>query len=326
MKAKKKSVRELRLFLNTLKFAPYKEYEGEHTTSSILKNIFIYLREERKKGNGLLIDRHENQDKVEPRELYMVTHRILPKERRIRCSMALLRKGKQPKLKPLDKFKLIPLSSIEGDIVEVTHFFIDFSGTTCIVCAEYNHNGPRIKDFEFYLRNIAGSNNLKLARATELTLLYNNTLEHTLASMQNVLSMDVKLKPSNLARMDADVRQTYYSSMNNIGKEFKPKFLRLKTYFQIPGSSAQTDINYEANDWFKGMLKVFRSKKRNIKLFEDFEVKYEDTHGDENIFNLSKTREEILIIIGADQDFKNKEMYLLIEPELNQFIAKYYND
>ncbi|PXX23733.1 hypothetical protein [Arenibacter sp. ARW7G5Y1] len=323
---RRKKFRELRLYLNTLKFVPYKDFETTHNTTSILKEVFSYLRAERRNGNGLLIDRHENQDKAEPRELYMVTHRILPKERRIRCSMALLRKGKQPKLKPTDKFKLLPLSSLDGDIVEETHFFIDFSGSTCIICAEYNHNGPRLKDLEFYLRNIAGPNNLKLSKATEITILYNSTLDQTLARLQNVLSMDIKLKPSNLAKMDVDVKKTYYSSMGNIASQFKPKFLRLKTYFQIPGSSAPIDINYEANDWFRGMLRVFKSKARNIKYFENFEVRYEDIHGDENIFNLSKTREEIVIKIGALQDFSNKEMYTLIDPELNIFIASYYAD
>ena len=322
----RKKVREVKLYLNTLKFVPYKEHESTHTTTSILKDVFKYLRSERSNGNGLLIDRHAKQDKVEPRELYMVSHRILPKERRIRCSMALLRKGKQPKLKPKSKFKLIPLSSIGGDIVEETHFFIDFSGSTCIICSEYNHNGPRLKDFEYYLRSIAGPSDLKIARSTELMVLYNSTLEQTLAKMQNVLSMDIKLKPTNLDKMDADVRKTYYSSMVNIGKEFKPKFLRLKTYFQTPGSLAPVNINYEANDWFRGMLKVFRSKERNIKLFEDFEVKYEDIHGDESIFNLSKTREQIVVEVGIQQDFKNKDFYTLVEPALSQFLVSYYAD
>ena len=272
-----------------------------------------------------MIDRHEYQDKAEPRELYMVTHRPIPKERRIRCSMALLRKGKQPKLKPTDKFKLLPLSAIDGDIAEETHFFIDFSGSRCIICAEYNHNGPRLSDLEFYLRNIAGPNNLKIARATEVTALFNNTLDETLAQLQNVLQMDVKFRPSSLTSMDVDVRKRYYSSMENIGKEFKPKFFRIKTYFQIPGSNAPVDINYEANDWFRGMLNVFKTKERNIKLFENFEVKYEDIHGIENTFNLSKNREEICIEIGANEDIKNKQMYNLIKPLFDQFLVGFYS-
>ena len=324
VKIKKKKVRELKLYLSTLKLVPYVEFESTETTTTILKQVFEFLREKRNEGNGLLIDRHANQDKAEPRELYMVSYRILPKERRIRCSMALIRKGKQPKLKPKKKLKLVPISSLDGDIVEETHFFIDFSDTTCILCSEYNHNGPRLKDFEFYLRSIAGPTNLKIAKTTELTILYNSTVEEALAQMQNVLSMDIKLKPSNLDKMDADVRNDYYSSMVSIGKKFKPKFFRIKTYFQTPGSTLPVSVNYEANDWFKGMLKVFRKKERNIKLFEDFEVKYEDIHGDESLFNLSKTREQITIDVGIKQDFENKELYTLIDSGFSKFIVNYY--
>ena len=106
--AKHKNLREVKLHLSSLKFEPYAEFKGKHNTQSILKETFGYLRNQRKKGQGHLIDKHEHRDKAEPREIFMISHRNLPNERRIRCSMALLRKGKQPKLnRPSDKFKLL---------------------------------------------------------------------------------------------------------------------------------------------------------------------------------------------------------------------------
>ena len=128
LKKKKKKKMELRLQLYALSFEPKNEYKEKHSTRTILNEVFNYLRDLRNDGKGHLIDRHEKQDKTEPRELFMTSHRPLPKERRIRCSMALLRKGRQPKLKPTDKFKLMSLDTIDGEIAEGTHFFIDFSG------------------------------------------------------------------------------------------------------------------------------------------------------------------------------------------------------
>jgi hypothetical protein len=317
----KKQKREVNLYLSSLKFEPYAEFKGKSNTRSILKDVFEYLRDKRNKGQGHLIDKHEKRNKTESRELFMVTHRKVPHEDRICCSMALLRKGKQPKLKPTDKFKILPLSDLDGDIVEETHFFIDFSTAKCVICAEFNDRGPRISDLEFYLRNVAGPSTLKIAKATERTAFFNNTLEETLANMRNVLHMDVKFKPSNLAQMDADVKKQYYSSMENIGKMFKPKFFRVETYFQTPGSSAPVDINNEANNWFRDMLNVFKKRKRNNKLFENFEVKYEDNDGVEQTFNLSKNRVSITIEVESNKDIKNKEMYKLIAPELGQFVA-----
>lgn len=322
----KKQRRELNLHLNTLRFEPYTEVKNVHNTQSILKAVFEYLREERQNGRGHLIDKHKNQDKAESREIYMVSHRNLHNERRIRCSMAYLRKGKRPKLKPTNKLKLVPLSSIGGDIAEVTHFFVDYSGTRCIICAEFNHNGPRLHDFEFYLRQIAGKNHLKLARATEVTALFSSNIDETLATLQNVLQMNVKLKPADLRLMDSDVRQNYFSDMENIGKVFKPKFFRIKTYFQIPGSNTPVGVNHEANNWFTGILSIFKTRSRNKKFFENFEVKYEDIHGVENIFNLSKNRETIIIPIGANDEFKNKALYELVKADLDQFISSFYAD
>lgn len=314
-------VREVKLYLTSLKFEPYAEFKGKYTTSSILKEVFSYLRTQRNEGKGHLIDKHENRDKAESRELFMISHRDIPSKRRIRCSMALLRKGKQPKLKPTDKFKLLPISDIDGDIAEETHFFIDYSTSKCVICAEYNDRGPRISDLEFYLRNVAGLSNLKIARATEVTNFFNNTLDETLAEMQNVLHMDVKFKPSDLAKMDADVRKHYYSGMENIGKTFKPKFFRIETYFQIPGSNSKVKINNEANNWFIDMLGIFKKRKRNTKFFENFEVKYQDKEGLDKVFNLLKNREVITINVDSKADLKNKEMYELIASDFNQFIA-----
>lgn len=318
---KKNKVREVKLLLSYIKFEPYSELKEEHTTKSILREVFSYLRTQRNNGQGHLVDRYENRDKSEPRELFMISHRDIPKEGRIRCSMALLRKGKQPKLKPTDKFKLLPLSSIGGDIAEDTHFFIDYNSSKCVICAEFNDKGPRLSDFEYYLRSVAGPSTLKIAKATSMPAFFDNTIEQTLQEMRNVLHMDVKLSPSKLARMDADVRKNYFSYMENIGKVFKPKFFRIETYFQVQGSSNTIKINNEANDWFRDMLKVFKTKQRNNKLFKNFEVKYEDNEGAEKVFNLLNSRKSISIEVDSKSDIKNKEMHKLISSDLSKFVA-----
>ena len=70
---------------------------------------------------------------------------FMHKERRIRCSIALLRPGRKPKLKPVDEYKLVSLSTI-GIVAEETHFFIDFSKDKTVICLEYNHH-----DLEFLI-------------------------------------------------------------------------------------------------------------------------------------------------------------------------------
>lgn len=318
---KQKKVREVRLLLSSLQFEPYADLTDKHTTKSILKEIFSYLRTQKNDGKGHLIDRHENRDKAEPRELFMISHRDIPSEGRIRCSMALLRKGKQPKLKPTDKFKLLPLSSIDGDIAEDTHFFIDYSSTKCVICAEYNDKGPRLSDLEYYFRSVAGPSTLKIAKSTSMPAFFNNTIDETLHELRNVLHMDVKFKPSKLARMDVDVRKQYYSGMENIGKVFKPKFFRIETYFQTPGTNKILKTNNEANNWFREMLRIFKTRERNNKLYENFEVKYENNEGVEKVFNLLNSRKTIVIEVDSKEEIKNKKMYELVSADLSKFVA-----
>ncbi|MFS4457367.1 hypothetical protein [Maribacter sp. 2304DJ31-5] len=305
----------------SLHFEPYAEVKKKHNTRSILKEVFEYLRSQKKLGKGHLIDRHENRDGSESRELFMTTSRILPKEERIICTMALLRKGRAPKLKPRDKFKLLPIREM-GDIAEVTHFFIDFTTSTCVVCAEYNHHGPRISDFEFYLRNIANNNILGLARQTDVNVYFESTLDKTLSQLQNVLHIDIKSTPGKLAQMDADVRQNYFSGMSNIGSVLKPKHIRIESYFQTQGKTIVTNsTNTEANNMFKDMLGVFKKRPRNIKCFEDFVVKYEDKNGMDEVFNLLRGKKEFTKDIDLKANPKLSQFYTLIKPEINDFVT-----
>ena len=94
------------------------------------------------------------------------------------CSIALLRSGRTPKIKPIDEFRLLPIKTI-GDIAEETHFYIDYSRNYAVVCIEYNHNGPRMKDVEYYLRNVA-RNVLKLSENFEN---YASTARHNVTRL-----------------------------------------------------------------------------------------------------------------------------------------------
>lgn len=243
----------------SLKFEPYSHLKSEYSTKKILLAVFEYLRELRKERKGHLIDRNENRDNTPSRELFMVGTKIYPTQRKILCTMALLRKGKEPKLKPTDKFKLLPISSIGGDIAEETHFFIDFSGASTVVCAEYNYHGPRISDLEYYLRNIS-HNTLSLSKKTEVSIHFESTIEKTIHNLQNVLHMDIKLNPRNISQMDNEVKGQYFMGMNNIGNLLKPKFIRVESYFQTPGKNDPKVVNKEANKVALDLLNIFKKK------------------------------------------------------------------
>lgn len=180
----------VRFHFYSLKFTPYKEREGDADTKSILIDIMTYITNEKQNGRGHLIDKNQNRQLEGSREIFMTSAVIMHRERRIRCSMALLRKGKKPMLKPADKFKLVPLDNV-GTIAEETHFFIDFSKGAGVICIEFNNYGPRISDIEYYLRNVA-RDTLKVSKITEVNLFMDSSIDQTLADFKNVLNLEIK--------------------------------------------------------------------------------------------------------------------------------------
>lgn len=314
----KKNLTPTKFNFFSLRFEPYSNLKNEYTSKKILLEVFGYLRELKKDGKGHLIDRNENRKDDGSRELFVVGTRILSNQRKILCTMALLRKGRKPKLKPIDKYKLLPIDQI-GDIAEETHFFIDFSTHNIVVCAEYNYHGPRISDLEYYLRNIS-RDKLSLSKQTEVSIHFESTIDRTINELRNVLHMDIKLRPRNISQLDNDIKGSYFLGMNNIGNMLKPRFLRVESYFQTPGKSdAKVGINKEANDMTFDLLRVFKKRPKNIGCFEDFVIKYENKNGEDAVFNLLKGKKELVVDIDMSK-VTLKNMYDLIKLEFNDFV------
>lgn len=303
----------------SLKFTPYSKLEGKETSDSILNKVITYLTNKMKEGKGHLIDRHQNRDTEPPRELFLTSAVIMPKERRIRCTLALLRSGRIPKLKPADKFKLVPLDAI-GSIAEETHFFIDYSRHQAIICCEYNFHGPRISDIEYYFRNVA-RDTLSLSKITEVIMYMDTSIDKTLTELKNVLNMDIKIQPQKLAQMDTDLVGKYFIGINTIGQRLKPTFVKLEAMFQTPGNTVRsTQLNKEANNMVLELLHKFKTRPFNIDCFENFVVRYEDKDGQEEVFNLLKGKKELIYEVNLEKITRNRQWYELVENDFNEFV------
>lgn len=317
---KKENLSQLRFHFYSLKFTPYTD-DKTSKSSTIILDIINYITTAKQNGQGHLIDKNQNRQEEGPRELFMTGTVIMHKERRIRCSLALLRTGRLPLLKPADKFILVPLDKTAGSIAEQTHFFIDYSKSNQIViCLDYNYHGPRISDVEYYLRNIA-KDTLKIAKATEVTVFMDTSLKKTLAELKNVLNFDIKIQPKKLAKLDTEIVGQYFTSLSFFGQKIKPKFLKLEAMFQMPGKAlSKSELNEDATNMIKNLLKKFIAKPNNIECFENFVVKYEDVEGNEGILNILKGKKEIIKEVDLATFTKARQIYELIEPDFNEFI------
>ncbi|WP_179415364.1 hypothetical protein HDF19_09905 [Mucilaginibacter sp. E4BP6] len=318
----KENLTPVKFHFYSVTFTPYND-QTDQSSNSILSKIITYVTNELHNGKGHLIDRHHNRPEEERREIFMAQSVYILKDKRIRCSMALLRSGRTPMLKPADKFQLVPLDKTQGSIAEQTHFFIDYSKDPAIICLEFNYHGPRISDIEYYLRNVA-RDTLRLAKATEVTMHMDTSIDKTLSELKNVLNIDIKIQPQKISRMDTDLIGQYFTGLNTFGQRIKPKFIKLEAMFQTPGNTvASSQINNEANAMVINLLKKFKGRPFNIDAFENFVVKYEDKDGQEEIFNLLKGKKEIIKEIDLTIHTSLKLWYEMIKPELDEYIQSF---
>ena len=303
-----------------LLFKPYNELQNDCNSNTILNKVITFISNEKLQNRGYLIDRNSNRENELPRELFMTSAVFMARERRIRCSIALLRSGRIPQIKPVDNFQLISLEEMGGSIAEETNFFIDYSRNVATICVEYNYHGPRIPDIEFYLRNIARYK-LKLSKATEVGMFMDGSIDKTLQRLKNVLNIDIKLQPKNIAQMDKDIVGQYFTGLNSIGNNLRPNFIKLEAMFQSPGKSiTSAGLNKEANSMIINILNRFKSKPTNIDCFENFVVKYEDRNGEEGVFNLLKGKKEIIKDVDLKKYQNKRQVYELIEKDFDEFI------
>lgn len=311
---------EVRFQYFSLKFTPLKAHE-DLSSSAIMKNVITYISQKLlTEKQGHLIDRHEGRENSR-REMFMNRAVFIHRERRIRCSIALLRSGRKPLLKPRDKFTLIPIDELGIDsIVEETHFFIDFSKQYPVICCEYQHYGPRISDIEFYFRNVAHYV-LRESKATEANFFIDAPIDETLANLKNVLNFEVKIQPGNLDQLDTTLKNKYYSGLNTIGNILKPKFVKVETSFQTNEKGLESRaFDKTINKMIRDTLLAFRGRSFNMDAFDGFVVKYEDKDGNEEIFNLFKGKKEIILNLDISA-IKNGDLYTMIKPDFDQFLT-----
>lgn len=307
----------------SIRFVPYNENENM-TSTEILNKVITFISDQKVKHKGFIIDKHKNRTDAERRELFMNYGVFVIKDKRIKCSIALLRNGKQPMLKPADTFDLVPLDKASGSIAEQTHFYIDYSRTPAIICVEYNHNGPRFSDIEYYLRVIAHEQ-LKLSKALNTSTLMEDNVEETLAKMRNVLKFEIKMQAEKITQMDNDVKG-YITAISSLGQKYKPKFVKVEALFQVPGMKIKSqDINKEANNMFVDFLNKFKGRPFHKDCFEHFEVHYEDKDGEEVIFNLIKGKSEFTKDIEANKHPTTSQIYELIKIDFDEFITNRFS-
>jgi len=320
MPAKSNNVESVTFNFHSLRFTPIKEIESNNNSITICRNVIGFINDEMRQGRGFFVDRNANKKGDERRMFMTMVSQDLP-NKKFKGTLALIRSGRLPLIRPADSYSLVAFDKNQGDIAEQTHFFIDYSRQgPVVICFEFNSNGPRISDFEFYMRKVANER-LGLSKATTVETYMSSKLTDAISNLANVLNVSAKIQPKNLNNLETKY-QGYFSGLRSFSNDMKPKFLKFEAMYRSPGkSSSNKIINTEANNWIINMLKGFKERQENIDTFDDFVLVYEDKQGSDQIFDLIKGKTEIIKDIDHDQIKTVRQWYDVIETDFNAFLA-----
>jgi hypothetical protein len=312
---------EVKFHFFTMLFTPLKDFE--HLSSNdILLKIVELINEQRSKRNIIIYDRYRNRKNTPQRELYVSYARHIP-GKRINFTMALIRSGKQPLLKKSGSIELIPFDKDIGDFTDVTHFYVDMNRPIATVCVEFNYNGPRMSDIEYYFRAIT-TDFFKLSRSLSVNMLIESDIEETVNNLAGILNFDIKIEGKRFSAMDEDTKP-FLQQWGLLLTKLQPEFIRVEAFFQRQGKKInKPSSNPGMINGIKTILKGL-SKTNNSEAFDKFVVNYQDNGGNEQKFDLFDKKSEIIVHADLNKEIKNTAMYNLIKDKLDEFLTHRYD-
>lgn len=306
-----------------IRFVPLKEHENL-TNRDIITRIVEAIQDQRARKQIIVFDRHLNRKNEPKRQLYVNYTGFELQDHRIKLSMALIRDGKLPYLKPTDSIELVPFDKELGEPTEITHFYIDYRRSPATVCVEYNHIGPRFTDIQYYFRAM-GAFYLNLTKALHCELLMENDIEDTIKSLAAILDFDMKIEAKKISQMDNDVKG-YLSEWATLSQKYQPEYVRVLAYFQRNGvKMVRDEKKSKVTEMVKFMLKAISTKTENLEAFDRFVINYEDTNGKDQAFNLYDSKSEFLKYIDLSKNPNTTQIYKIIKQDFDDFLKNRYN-
>jgi hypothetical protein len=299
-------------------------YEGKIKSSkSILVECINKINNEKTNNQkAIVIDRHENRVNELPRSLFISSAAYNIKERKYKCRIALIREGKIPTLVNKENYTITSFDKLgKHAIAEVTNFYIDVDGKLPVVCCEFNSNGPRINDIEYYFRQISSFKMLRISKSCKASIHMKMPVDDVLSSLSDVLKFEIKVKPNRLNYLTREVKGAFIGNMNSLANTVEPKSIKIDAFFRDRGKSSN-EKNTKAISFVKNILTAVQKDSKIAEDIDDFTLEFEKKDGTEDVFQLLKGKVEI----EADCSFKSagnldtKELYEKVSEEFNNYL------
>lgn len=293
----------------------YKESPG--TSSTLLRNIIKKLNEPEFKGEERIINKHANRKNTLERRLVMISSRLEPRATKCFGKIALI-KNKAPKIWGGEDL----IEEIEKPenkrFIEVTNYVIHFEENgDPIIMHEFNSEGPRLSDIEFYLRQIATT--FKLAKAIKSSLHIKTDYEQLGKNLRNIFSLKVKVKSAYNNRYE------WLKILKNLNDDSGYRDVRLEFFYKrVKEEDGKYARNIIGTDFARNILGWLKKDRSNINYLDDLKMEYQEGD-DESIINLDFLKEKVVSIVNIPlvdgKSFDPKDFKSVVVNEFAHYLS-----
>ncbi len=297
----------------SLKMKPYIGDVG--SSSSLLKNIIKKLNEEDFPSDKKVINRHENRKNAVNRRLVMISNRFEEQGLRSYGKIALI-KNKAPQIWG-GKDIVEEIEKEENkQFIEITNFWVYYCvGADPVVMYEYNHEGPRLSDIEFYLRQIAKE--YRIAKNISTSLHLKTTYDQLDKNLKNVFGLTVKVNSANTKRYD------WLSALKKLDDDSGFKDVRLEFFYKRVKENGQYPKNIRGLDFARNIISWLKKNEENIDYMSDLKMSYQVSGSDEIIdldFLKNKVVSILKIPLNEQRKIISKDFRRIVCTEFNHYL------
>lgn len=294
-----------------LQLTPYTG-SAENSTQ-LLKKIINYLNSSEFPPDKKIIDRNKNQTGSISRELVMISNRF--SERGVRCfgKIALI-KNKAPMLWREGEDVVVSINRPENQkFIEVTHYLIHFDPNgTPIISIEFNNEGPRLSDIQFYLRQIGKESGI--AKFFQSNLHLKIEYDQLDRQMRNIFSVNVKVKSAFTNRLN------WLKMLKDMNDETGYKDIRIEFGFKRKrGLNGKYEHNTLGTDFARSLINWLKNKDTNIDYIDDLKMTYQSENDEVLSLDFIKNKEVSLIKLPSGYD--PKDLRVAIDEEFSNYLS-----
>ncbi|MDN4164571.1 hypothetical protein QWY31_03605 [Cytophagales bacterium LB-30] len=295
-----------------------KPYAGKNGGSTkLLKEIVSKLRDKDFPKEKRIIDRHENRKNSISRKLVIISNHYEDTGKRIFGKLALI-KNKAPLL--WNKVDLVEEIEKEEnkEFIEVTNYVIHLGeNSDPVIMFEYNYEGPRLNDFEFYIRQIA--KDFKIAKNINYSLHLNTNYNQLDKEIVNVFAITVKVNSVN-----SSSHSNWLNVLKDMNHDTGFKDVRLEFFYnRSKDKNGRYFKNVKGLSFAKKIISWLKNDGTNIDYLEDLKMTYQLNDEGEIVdldFIKNKVVSMVKVPIINGKIYQNKDFKYEVGIEFNKYL------